>query len=255
MITKEVYIIRNTINNKVYIGQTQSGYEKRFKVHKTCHKSSYEKSRAACPKLYNAMRKHGADNFYPELLEANVSIEDVDEREAYYIAEYDAVDSGYNVLIYSTNRTGYKVSDEQIRKSKERWADPEYKEAQKASRRAIRKKNDKRSIKNLNTGKVHRNRYVLADKLNIEPTTLHKVCQNMVNTIKGTNYVYIDTLKKVQKLERLKTSKEKVKVFYEEKKERDKEARIVKKILKSTEAFYDTSFIEDYKNGMYDDIP
>lgn len=252
---KEVYVIRNNINDKGYIGQTQQGYEKRFRTHKTCATGSYEKARNACPKFYGAMRKYGVDNFYVELLEDNILPENIDEREAYYIAKYDAVDNGYNVLIYSTNRVGYKVSEKQIKETKERWADPEYKKTQIASRRAARKSKDTRKIRNLTTGKTYGNRYILSDKLSIHESKIHKVCQNMVNTLNGNNYVYIDIIKKTKKLERLKNIVNRSRQFYLDKTEKRREVKLLTTILKRTESFYDNSeFLEDYKNGKYDDI-
>jgi group I intron endonuclease len=60
-----VYIIKNKVNDKVYIGKTNLSVEKRFKQHiRECKKSRCEKR-----PLYAAMLKHGTDNFYIECLE------------------------------------------------------------------------------------------------------------------------------------------------------------------------------------------
>ena len=68
--TGSIYIIRNTINDKVYIGQTTMTVMERFKNHlkpSTCkQRSTY--------KLYNAMNKYGKENFYVETLESNIPV-------------------------------------------------------------------------------------------------------------------------------------------------------------------------------------
>ena len=62
----EIYIIRNNINDLIYIGSTcNSLLSKRFGEHRT------QLNNKACMnyKLYQAMREYGRYNFYIELLE------------------------------------------------------------------------------------------------------------------------------------------------------------------------------------------
>ena len=84
-----IYIIRNTINNKVYIGQTTQTIGIRFTNHKMASRTGED------TKFYRAMRKHGEENFYPELLE-QVEVEDLNDRERYWIKYYDSYYNGYN---------------------------------------------------------------------------------------------------------------------------------------------------------------
>lgn len=92
MVTGSIYIIRNTVNDKVYIGQTTMTVEERFNSHK---KPSTEKQKKNY-KIYNAMRKYGRDKFYVETLETGISADKLDEREIEYIAQYDSFRNGYN---------------------------------------------------------------------------------------------------------------------------------------------------------------
>lgn len=88
-----IYIIRNTVNNKVYIGQTRTSVEQRWKEH--LRHAPYGDQI-----INRAMNKYGVDRFYVETLEiCDVSV--LDEREIYYIDLYDATDKtkGYNVSI------------------------------------------------------------------------------------------------------------------------------------------------------------
>ena len=87
----QIYIIRNNINSKVYIGQTIQGYENRWYGHK------HESKNIDRP-LYRAMKKYGIDNFWIELIEENIPYEKLDEREIYYIELYDCINpKGYNL--------------------------------------------------------------------------------------------------------------------------------------------------------------
>lgn len=83
-----IYIIKNKINDKVYIGQTINKIETRFINHKMA-------SRIEDTKFYRAIRKYGEDNFYIELLE-EVDINSLNEREKYWINFYDSYYNGYN---------------------------------------------------------------------------------------------------------------------------------------------------------------
>jgi len=97
-----IYIIKNRINNKVYVGATNRKIQQRFLQH-VSNASKYRKKRN---KLYLAMQKYGAENFYVELLE-QVSEDKAQEREDFWIAKYMSIDSGYNLIrsYYKTHQT------------------------------------------------------------------------------------------------------------------------------------------------------
>lgn len=88
-----IYIIKNTVNSKVYIGQTRTSVDQRWKEH-------LRHSQYGDQVINRAMKKYGIDKFYIETLEiCDVYI--LDEREIYYIDLYDSTDKsrGYNVSI------------------------------------------------------------------------------------------------------------------------------------------------------------
>ena len=87
-----IYIIKNKINNKVYIGQTTNTVQYRFAQHLTNADLEYKNGH-----LYNAMKKYGKENFYVETIE-EVSNKNLNEREIYWIA-YDSFNNGYNSTI------------------------------------------------------------------------------------------------------------------------------------------------------------
>lgn len=87
-----VYKIVCTVNNKVYIGQTNKTLEERLKRH---FKTSREE-RTKNVKFYRAIRKYGESNFNIFLIEEVNNQEELNEREFYWINKYNSVVEGYN---------------------------------------------------------------------------------------------------------------------------------------------------------------
>lgn len=96
-----IYIIKNLINNKVYIGQSIN-IDKRLEVHKQNAFNETCKEYDKC--LYKAIRKYGLNNFSFEILE-KCTEEDLNERECYWIKHYDSYNNGYNCTIGGNNRS------------------------------------------------------------------------------------------------------------------------------------------------------
>lgn len=109
MKTGSIYIIRNTVNDKVYIGQTTYSLKERFCAHM---KPSTSKRKPGY-KLYNAMNKYGKDKFYCETIETGIPIDQLDEKEIAYIAEYDSFRNGYNSTPGGDGRLINKLSNEE----------------------------------------------------------------------------------------------------------------------------------------------
>lgn len=92
-----IYIIKNTKNDKVYIGQTVLNLEFKWKNY---YKEYKYKKNIGLRLIIRAMRKHGFDKFYIETLKDNIeSQEELDYWERYYIKEYDSTNNlkGYNI--------------------------------------------------------------------------------------------------------------------------------------------------------------
>ena len=88
-----IYIIRNTVNNKVYIGHTKVSVDQRWKEH-------LRHAQYGTQVINRAMKKYGVDKFYVETLEI-CSIQLLDSREIFYIDLFDSTNKskGYNVSI------------------------------------------------------------------------------------------------------------------------------------------------------------
>lgn len=95
-----IYKIENQINHKVYIGKTVDTLEKRWKQHIL----ESRKPIRACRPLYAAIQKYGIDNFQIELVEENIGSADLDDKEQYWIQQYNSYigfknSNGYNATL------------------------------------------------------------------------------------------------------------------------------------------------------------
>jgi len=92
-----IYKITNTINNKIYIGQTIGTIEKRFHQHKINSKTKNYP-------LYNAFKKYGIENFtITKICKCN-NIEELNELEEFLIQEMGCLSpNGYNLASGGSN--------------------------------------------------------------------------------------------------------------------------------------------------------
>ena len=100
----KIYMHKNKINGKVYIGQTYTDLKQRF---------GNGKYYSGCPKFYNAIKKYGWNNFDHILLEENIATEkEANEKEIYYIDKYNSTDSafGYNIQSGGHEQTALSIS-------------------------------------------------------------------------------------------------------------------------------------------------
>lgn len=89
-----IYKITNKINGKIYIGKTLDTIENRWKE----HKKDYKRIRNEKRPLYSAMKKYGIENFEIEEVE-KCSIDNINEREVYWIEYYGSFKNGYNATM------------------------------------------------------------------------------------------------------------------------------------------------------------
>lgn len=103
-----IYKVTNTVNGKVYIGQTRRDIPTRWHEHQYY---SFHKGRGYNSILHAAMRKYGTEPFIIEQVE-ECPVGKLEERERYWIKYYNSTVNGYNI---STGGKGYaKCSDEEI---------------------------------------------------------------------------------------------------------------------------------------------
>lgn len=87
-----IYKYENKINGKIYIGLS-SNIEKRYSQH--LYDSKNEKRLKRATGIDYAINKYGIENFTFEIIEL-CNIEELDEKEKYWISFYNSYENGYN---------------------------------------------------------------------------------------------------------------------------------------------------------------
>ena len=106
-----IYMHENKINHKKYIGQAKGNPENRWRLE---GKGYYTYNSPNQNKIYNAINKYGWDNFEHIILKNNLTLEEANYWEEYYIAFYhtwagDPQCWGYNLQKGGNN---HKISEE-----------------------------------------------------------------------------------------------------------------------------------------------
>ena len=118
-----IYKATNTVNNKCYIGQTRGTLDGRIKSHLKTSRNTYKKSKTVFSK---AILKYGIDIFNWEVICEVETLEELNEKEIYYISFYNTVSPyGYNLTLggssfLASEELKKKISD----KTKEAMCDP-----------------------------------------------------------------------------------------------------------------------------------
>lgn len=109
-----VYMITNKINEKNYIGATKTSVKERFRKHKSTSRNINDRNYSK--PLYQDMRKYGMDAFEVTILE-ECGIEEMSQKEAYYIEKYNSIQNGYNIALGGAGKPLW--NDETINRWKE----------------------------------------------------------------------------------------------------------------------------------------
>ena len=105
-----IYAFKNKTNGKMYVGQTQRTFGIRTKQHLNRSDTYFDK----------ALSKYGLNNFSYWILDRGSTLEELNEKERYWITEYDCLwPNGYNLTIGGDGVKGYRHTDEYKRKMSE----------------------------------------------------------------------------------------------------------------------------------------
>ncbi len=172
-----IYKIENTINGKVYIGQTRVGFKKRVKEHlyglrKNSHNNDY---------LQRAWNKYGEDNFNFSVVE-RCRVEELDRLEVKWITYHKNIIGVYNLESGGNkNKTFSRYSLNKLSKaSKRNWNNPEYATKMRGVLSKVhRGKNNVNATKVicLNTGEVFETMTEAANKYNLTVNNISEVCR------------------------------------------------------------------------------
>lgn len=104
-LTKDIYVIKNDINDKVYVGQSIDP-KKRFEQH--CKPSAAKQNSL----IDRAIQKYGEEHFWYEIQEKQV--EDYNEKEKYWIRQQGALNPhGYNLNVGGEDPPHYRNFEHQ----------------------------------------------------------------------------------------------------------------------------------------------
>lgn len=181
-----IYLIKNKVNDKPYIGETLTSIDKRFKQH--LNQAFYERSTCYNCRLHKAIREFGKDVFYIEELECITSIDRKELKqmlkklEKEYIKKYDSFENGYNS---NSGSIGGSVLAEEIKKHLSEVKKSDIKNTQ----RLI--ENSKKRLKKINVYDYYSGEYLfssnsikeLAEEYKIDASSITKVCKGKHNYI------------------------------------------------------------------------
>lgn len=117
MIKGWIYIIRNTVNKKVYIGQTHMGVRLRFQDHLSAARHGKDNV------IGKAIRKYGEENFYTDILDTCITDNEeeltklLNAKETYWISFFNSTNPkfGYNMSIGgNVVRTTKELDENQV---------------------------------------------------------------------------------------------------------------------------------------------
>lgn len=112
----KIYIIRNTENDKVYIGSTTQPLSKRMAEHRW----KIRNKKCGNYPLYVAFKDMGVDKFYIELLEEYPcsNVEQLLAREGHFIRKHNSYENGYNQVVAGRTVQEYRHENREVMNEK-----------------------------------------------------------------------------------------------------------------------------------------
>ena len=206
-----IYKMTNNINGKVYIGQTIRELDERTKEHIRHNKIIIDK----------AIQKYGIENFTVEQIDLAESIDELNQKEMYWIKLYDCITpKGYNQCYGGNNTYGYHHKEEAKRKMSIKKSqlyvgesNPFYnkthseesrkkmsevrkglKHLTKEQIKRLRESHHTVKVMNVDTGEIFNSIKEAGLKYNIEPTHITRVCKGKRKTSGGYRWEYVKNL-------------------------------------------------------------
>lgn len=116
-----VYIVHNSVNHKIYVGQTQRTLRQRWLNHLSTARQGRDLH------LYRAIRKYGESSFFPELVAKVKTKDEASDLEKLLIVMFNACDAdfGYNNTFGGEGAVLTKESKAKQSKAMLEWWTPE----------------------------------------------------------------------------------------------------------------------------------
>jgi len=208
-----IYIIKNKINNKVYVGQTWRSLQERFSQHKRDGK---------CLKLHRAFKKYGKNNFKINLCITAHSQEILDYWECFFIEKYDSIKNGYNIRYGGSRGMLANSTKEKIAKALKGNTNSKDRKLSKIHKQRISKAHKGKKFSENHKEKLSNSHLKISIKNQIKICSLYeegKSCVDIANQFNCTDGAIRYILSKhniLSKKEKLKSLEPKICDFYKE---------------------------------------
>lgn len=206
--TYSIYMHINKINGKVYVGQTYLPPEERWKKNGW----GYTKHQ---PAIYAAIQKYGWDNFDHIILEQNLTADEANLREAYWIAHYHSneYDYGYNLTSGGGNSRPCNSTKAKISATMKQYLQ-EHPEAIELRKKTLEENKRDKAIICLETGVVYKSLIDAENQTGFSMKNLSRCCCNTIYTAYGLhwefyNYIYDSEQVRKNRIAELEAAKKK----------------------------------------------
>jgi len=183
-------------SNKIYIGQTCKSLDRR---------ASNGTGYIHCTYFYSAILKYGLENFKREILKENLTLDEANYWEEYYINYYDSAnrENGYNIRPGGNNSKCSDESKEKIRKymiynnpmkNQEVVEKVKKKNTGKYKSEESKKKiskSHKKKIKCVELDIVYDSRNEAAKAIDVDPSNVSRAAKGETETSGGYHWRYI----------------------------------------------------------------
>lgn len=182
-----VYIHRNKINNKVYIGLTKQIPEQRWR-----NGNGYKTQ----IKFWRAIQKYGWSNFEHIIFSTNLSKQEASLLEQDLIKKFDSIKNGYNLDLGGSTTNHSKETLQKMSQSMKG------KKCSELTKDKISNSNYHTNIKKkiycIETGKKYNSIKEASDDTNIDRSSIGKACSGKMNTAGGYHWCYQNEEKNIQ---------------------------------------------------------
>lgn len=202
-----IYTFKNKVNGKVYVGQTCRTFKERMGEHLR-HKDTT---------LGKALAKYGIDNFEYKIIDEAETIEELNEKEIFWIKKLNSMaPNGYNLCEGGDNTLGYTHREESKKKmsslrkgsfkgednpffgkkhtsiTKQRMREAWTEERKEQLRLMVKtRKQHTVKVRNVDTGEVFDSVKKAAEKYNLKDTHISRVCKGKRKTTGGFKWEYV----------------------------------------------------------------
>ena len=205
----EIYKIENKKNGKIYIGKTTRTTKERMTEHRRRSESVIDK----------AIKKYGIENFSVEVIDEATTAEELDVKEIYWVEHYQSmIPNGYNQCYGGKTSVGFHHRAESKAKmsnakkdayngpnnpfyGKKHSDESKKKMSQKRKNMAhltdeqikhVRESHHVKKVRNIETQEVFSSIKEAAEKHNIPPTHITRVCKGKRKSTGGYHWEYAD---------------------------------------------------------------